>query len=46
MLNFLRGITANFKLQFDGNFVESQAEERSLKLKISSKLALKKSKRF
>ena len=29
----------NFKHQFDGNFVESQAKERSLKQKKSSKLA-------
>ena len=30
-LNFYRGPTAKFKLQFDRNFVESQAKERFLK---------------
>ena len=29
--NFLMGPTSNFKPQFDGNFVESRAKERSLK---------------
>ena len=29
-LNFQRGPTANFKPQFNGNFVESQAKERFL----------------
>ena len=30
-LNFKRGPTANSKPQFDGNFLESQAKNRSLK---------------
>ena len=36
--------TFNFKLHLDGNFVESQAKERSLKKKKSFMLAFKKEK--
>ena len=41
-INILKEPTAKFKPQFDEIFKESQAKERLLKLKKSSKLALKK----
>ena len=47
-LSFLRDPTAKLKPQFDGNFVESQAKVRSLKLKLKFQVSIKEteSKRF
>ena len=43
-IKFLKGPTANFKPQFDGNFVESQAKERSLKKSKKFQVSIKEKK--